>query len=318
MSEINEYSLKKKLLAATGILAVSAVWGSSFVFMKNAMVIITPLWLLAVRFVIAGALLALWQGRKLRQLGKKGLLAAVLVGFPLALGYALQNIGLTRTTASNAAILTGTYIVFVPLLQWLVTRRLGKTQIIIALVTFAGLCAFSLDAQARIKSGDIWVIASAVSYAAHFLVLDKYAKIYPSTLLATMQIGVAALLLSLAALALEPFPTAASFAPSVLVTLFYTSVFATAAAFIVQTAAQRVLPPATAAVLFISESLFGALSGVLLLDESFLPVQIVGGLVIFACMTVSVLGESFMDKFLHILKRSGNYRKAATKEEQPE
>jgi len=317
MSELNQYSLKKKLLAAAGILAVTAVWGSSFVFMKNALHIVTPLWFLAVRFVIAGTLLALWQGRKLRQLGRKGFLAAVLVGLPLALGYALQTIGLMRTTASNAAVLTGIYIVFVPLLQWLFTRRLGKAQIIIALITFAGLCAFSLDAQARIKTGDIWVVISAVSYAAHFLVLDKYSKIYPSTLLATMQIGVAALLLSLAALVLEPPPAAASFAP-VIPTLLYTSVFATAAAFIGQTAAQRILPPTTASVLFTAESLFGAVSGVLLLHENFLPIQILGGLVMFGCMIFSVLGEKLTGKFAHILKRLSSYGKIATAEERSE
>lgn len=308
------YSLKKRLLAAAGILAITAVWGSSFVFVKNAISIITPLWFLALRFTLAGLLLMLWQARNLSQLGKKGLKASVLAGMPLAMGYGLQTIGLMHTAASNAAMLTGIYIIFIPLLQWLYIRRLGKGQILVSLLAFIGLCAFSLDGEARMQSGDIWVVFSAVSYAIHFLVLDKYAKIYPVNLLAAAQISVAALLLTLAALVLEPLPTAASFNPELLQTLVFTAVLATALAYMVQTAAQRVLPPATAAMLFTSESLFGAISGMLLLQESFSLRQLLGGLVMFACIVFSVLGEGVTDRFLRRLKGSGSYGRIASGE----
>lgn len=305
MNEFAGYSLKKKLLAAGAILAVTAIWGSSFVVMKTALDLISPLWFLAIRFLLAGTLLLLWQGRRVMALGKEGLHAALLVGIPLALGYALQTIGLMRTTASNTALLTGIYVVFVPLIAWIFTRKLNKYQLIVAFFTIGGLCLLTLNEQLQIRSGDIWVVVSAICFAVHFLVLDKYSKLYPSPLLTAMQISVAAVLLLISAVLLEPLPGAANFVPQVLATLVYTAIFATVLAFMAQTAAQRILPPATAAVLFTAESLFGAIFGVWLLGDSFIPRQIVGGAVMLLCMVVSVLNEEAIHKAVLLLKRIG-------------
>lgn len=314
MPEIAGYSLKKKLLAAVGILAVTAVWGSSFVFMKNSLAALTPLWFLAVRFSLAGFLLLLWQWRNILRLGKQALPVALAVGAPLALGFALQTIGLGQTSASNTAFLTGVYVVVIPLLQWLFTRRLSRANIVIALIAVAGMALFTLDAELQLNKGDIWVLASTISYALHFLALGKYSPQFPSGLLTALQISAAALLLLLAALLLEPLPTAANFTGQVVATLLFTAVCGTVAAFFVQTAAQRVLPPAPASVLFTSESLFGMLAGVLLLNESFIPRQMLGGAIMLLCMVLSVLGESFTDKLSHKLRSIGKRNKAAADE----
>lgn len=287
--ENNWQQRHRQLIGAAGILAVAAVWGSSFVFMKNSLDYITPLWFLACRFLLAAVLMWLLMLRRGGKPSRKALRAGLMVGLPLAAGYYVQTLGLMRTTVGNSAFITGVYVVFVPLLGWFFTRRIRPSQVVLGFATLVALAVFALDGELRVSRGDLLVLSSTVMYALHFLVLDKYTLHYDSLTLATLQISFAALLTLSGALVVEPLPTAASFPPLVWGTLLYTAALATAAAFFIQTAAQRVLPPTTASVLFTSESLFGAVFGVMLLEESFLPRQLLGAAMMIGCMVASVL-----------------------------
>lgn len=208
---------------------------------------------------------------------------------PLAFGYAAQTLGLHQTTASNSAFITGTYVVLIPLIAWLFTRKLQTRQLLIAIVACLGLAALSLDENLRVNTGDWLVLAGAFGYAVHFLVLDHYTKEYDSLLISGLQIFVCTLLLILTALLFEPLPTAANFPPSVIQALLFTAAFGSAMGFLVQTAVQKVLAPTQASILFTSESIFGALFGVLLLQEHFIPRQLLGGAVLVVCMVASVV-----------------------------
>ena len=300
-------AMKKKVLTSIGVLGVTAIWGLSFPIMKNAMTEMTTLWLLAVRFTVASILLLAWQGRKLRGLGKKGLAVAFKLGGLLAMAYITQNVGLSYTTASNAAVITGFYVVLVPLLGWFATRKLHISQIIIAVIAFLALAVFSLDQELRIVGGDVWVLGGAVSYALHILMLDKYTKEYESMLLVAMQISAATVILIISALTLAPVPDFSGLSVNFWGAIAYTAILATMLGFGAQTAAQKVLPPATASVLFTAESLFGALFGVLLLNESFMLRQILGGLALILCMVAAVLdADSVRNVWQRISRKSSS------------
>ncbi len=280
---------KKKVFAVGSILLVTCIWGISFVFMKNALDTLSPLWFLSCRFILASLLMALVNLKHWRRLTKKHWRDAFFIGIPLAAGYAFQTMGLARTTASNSAFITGTYVVLIPLISWLLTRKLQTRQLVIAVIACLGLAAISLDDQFRVHLGDFLVLLGALGFAIHFLVLDHFTKAYDSLLISGLQITVAAGLLTLAALALEPLPGRESFNPTVLEALVFTAVFSTCLGFLVQTSAQKVLAPVVASVLFTSESVFGAFFGVLLLHERLLPRQLLGGLLLIGCMVASVL-----------------------------
>lgn len=283
--------LRSKILASGEILGITAIWGVSFAIMKNAMDILPPLWFLTCRFALAFFLLTLMNIHKIKTLRWKHLREAFLLGTPLAFGYAMQTLGLNLTTASNSAFITGTYVVFIPLIGWLVTRRLQPRQLVIALIACIGLSGLSLDSNLQINIGDLLVLAGAVGYAAHFLILDHYTKGYDSLLITGLQVASSTVLLAIAALLFEPLPTAASFPPTVLQALLFTGILCTVLGFWVQSSAQKALPPTTASILFTAESVFGALFGVLLLHEQLIPRQIAGGLLLVACMVASVTGK---------------------------
>jgi drug/metabolite transporter (DMT)-like permease len=96
------------------LLAVTAVWGWTFVVVKDAIAELPPLPFLGLRFLIAAAVM-LVVVRRLP--GNRTLAIGALIGLPLAVGYLLQTLGLRLTSPGNAGLITGLFFVFTPLLD---------------------------------------------------------------------------------------------------------------------------------------------------------------------------------------------------------
>src|SRR6188508_410438 len=94
------------------LVAVTAVWGLTFVQVKDAVALYPLFAFLAVRFAIASLTLAVPAARRLGSLGRRGWVGGVTLGLLLAAGYALQTAGLERTTVSSTGFITGLYVVF--------------------------------------------------------------------------------------------------------------------------------------------------------------------------------------------------------------
>ena len=113
--------------ALLALIAVTAVWGYTFVQVKDAVAVYPLFAFLAVRFVIASLMLAVPRRRGCGRSAVDGWTAGVALGLLLGLGYALQTAGLERTTVSSAGFITGLYVVFTPLLALLLFRtRVGR------------------------------------------------------------------------------------------------------------------------------------------------------------------------------------------------
>src|ERR687897_2780986 len=126
--------------ALVALIVVTAVWGVTFVQVKDAVAIYPLFAFLAVRFAIASLTLAVPAGPRLRTLGRSGWRAGVGLGLLLALGYALQTAGLERTTVSSTGFITGLYVVFTPLLGLLLFRtRVGRAVWLGVALAVAGL-----------------------------------------------------------------------------------------------------------------------------------------------------------------------------------
>ena len=103
-------------MAVVALIAVTAVWGVTFVQVKDAVALYPLFAFLAVRFAIATAALAVPGTRRVRLLGRGGAAAAAVLGLLLAGGYVLQTAGLERTTVSSTGFVTGMYVVLTPLI----------------------------------------------------------------------------------------------------------------------------------------------------------------------------------------------------------
>src|SRR5207244_11733103 len=107
MSLAQEFGYDCAVKALLALIAVTAVWGVTFVQVKDAVAIYPLFAFLAVRFAIASAVLAAPAAARVRGLGRRGVAASAVLGVLLAAGYALQTEGLARTTVSGAGFVNG-------------------------------------------------------------------------------------------------------------------------------------------------------------------------------------------------------------------
>jgi drug/metabolite transporter (DMT)-like permease len=275
--------------------AVTAVWGSTFVLVRDAVAQVPPFTFIAYRFLAAALLLAAIRPRLAvggpgdAGGGRSGaLVAGAAIGLALFAGYGFQTVGLQYTTASNAGFITGLSVVLTPLLGALLLRQApGRWPVTGACVAAVGLACLSLQTL-EVRRGDALVFGCAVALAAHILLLGRYAPRLSTYQLAVVQLATAGLLaLGWAWLAGDLVVPATD---QVWVALAITSVAASAGAFLIQTRAQREVSPTRTAVIFTMEPVFAGLFGFLLAGERLSGRGWLGAGLILAGMLTAELG----------------------------
>jgi drug/metabolite transporter (DMT)-like permease len=273
------------------LVAVTAVWGATFVLVRDAVARTPPFTFIAWRFLAAAALLAALRPRAVLRRGTpRAAAAGVVCGLALFAGYGFQTVGLQYTTASNAGFITGLSVVLTPLLgALLLGQRPGARPSLGALLAAVGLALLSLS-RLEVHRGDLLVLGCAVAFAAHILLLGRYAPRLDSYRLAVVQLGTAGLLgFGWAAAAGD---LRAPGGALVWLALVVTAVLASAGAFLIQTRAQREVPPTQTAVILTLEPVFAGLFGFLLAGERLTGRGWLGAGCILAGMIVAQLGRT--------------------------
>lgn len=269
--------------ADLALLGVAAVWGATFVTVKQATLTLPVLPFLAVRFALAGAVLALAFPSAWRQFRAPLIARGTGIGVFLFLGYFLQTWGLQYTTAGRAGFITGLSVVLVPLGQALLWRRPPGVQALagVALAT-VGLAAMGWEAG-ELGRGDLLVLGCALAFAAHILSVAAWAADCHPVPITAVQVFTVAAASALAALLPGARPPDWSWqllGPSVVRVwdaLLLTGLFATSVAFLVQNAVQRFTEPTHTALIFAAEPVFAALFAWLLGGETLTPRGLIGG-----------------------------------------
>jgi drug/metabolite transporter (DMT)-like permease len=243
-------------MAVVALIAVTAVWGITFVQVKDAVAIYPILPFLAVRFGIASLVLGPAAPR-IRSLGRGGLAAAALAGALLGAGYVLQTLGLERTSVSSAGFVTGMYVVLTPLLALALYRlRVGAAAWVGVGLATAGL-AMLAGVHGGSAVGDLLVLGSAAVYSLQIVLMERYAPRYDPFAFTLVE-----MLVAFAGLGLAAIPTASvPHGWTVWGALVVTGVFASAIGFLVQTWAQRETSATRTALVFTLEPVWAALFG---------------------------------------------------------
>ena len=247
------------MLALLALVAVTAVWGYTFVPMKDAVALYPLFAFLAVRFLIAAVVLAAPAGPRLRSLGRQGWIAGTALGLLLALGYALQTAGLQRTTVSSAGFITGLYVVFTPLLGLLLFRtRVGAAVWVGVALAVAGLALLS-GVGAGTPAGDLLVLAGSAAYSLQIALMERYAPRYDPVAFTQAEMMAAFGGFAVVAVALGQVELPRGW--TVWGALLVTGVFASALGFLVQTWAQRQISASRTAIAFAMEPVFAGIFG---------------------------------------------------------
>jgi drug/metabolite transporter (DMT)-like permease len=281
-------NVRRAYLADAGLVAVTLVWGSTFVVVKDALVGVGPFEFVALRFAIACLALVLVGHRQLKGLGRRGLRAGLVIGVFLLLGYALQTTGLQFTTASKAGFITGLSILIVPILALAFLRhRIGPGIVVGVAFASVGMYLLSFTGEARFSVGDLLVFGCAVAFAAHIVSISAYAPRFDPIALSIVQTGFVAVVATLISVGVER-PTLAV-PPAAWLGALYTGLVGTAAVLGVQTSIQRFTTPSHAALIFSLEPVFAALFAWALVGETLGTVGVLGGGLILCGMIVAEL-----------------------------
>ena len=260
-------------IALLALLAITAVWGSTFLVVQDAVKRMPVMDFLALRFSVATLVMLAIRPTCLRGINRVGLIRGAGLGVVLGLGYIAQTYGLTHTSASVSGFITGMFVVLTPVMSWVLLRRGASRNTIIAVVlATVGLGLLSLHGWS-IGVGELLTLACALFFAIHIVGLGEWSAHYDPYSFALIQIGVVAVI-TLVASAPGGFtlPPDASVWGAVAVT----AVLATAAGFLVQTWAQSLVPPTRAAVVMTMEPVFAGLFGVFIGGNQ-LTLRILGG-----------------------------------------
>ena len=248
------------------LVAVTAIWGYTFVPVQKAVAVYPLFAFLAIRFAISTATLAPFAWGSLRALPRGGWAAGLGAGTLLALAYGLQTAGLELTTVTSTGFITGLYVVFTPLIALAAFRTPVPAPLWVGVVlSLTGLLLLS-GAPGGSWAGNLLVLGNAVAQSLQIVAMERYAPRYDARALTLLQMGVAFAGFTVVAVAAGQVE-----APPDMQTwyaLVVTGVFAGALGYLVATWVQSRTTAARAALVFTLEAPFAALFGVLLLSES--------------------------------------------------
>ncbi len=265
------------------LVAITALWGMTFVVVKDALVLASPAAFLSARFSVA-ALAALgfwWRFRSPPgRIWRHGLIAGAF----LALGYFCQTRGLALVSPARSAFLTGLYVVFVPLAGRVVFGRWPRADQWLG-VGLALLGLFVLtrpDMSGGFAVGDLWTIGCAFTFGCHMVLTQRFSA--GGTGFVAVQMVVVALACGLA---LPSETVVFQSTPALWAAVILCGVGANAVAINLQTWAQARVPAVRTAVVFALEPVFAALTSTALGRERFSLSDLLGGGLIVGGVIVS-------------------------------
>ena len=284
--------VRPSLRADAALLVVAFMWGATFPVVKGALVDASPLLYLVLRFALASLLLLPMASALRGRWGARELSGGILLGALLALGFALQTVGLASTTPSRSAFLTSLYVIFVPLLSVALTgHRPRSSSWLGALAALGGLGLMTWQGGLlRWQPGDLLTLACALAFALHILGVGVLAGRYDFRRMFVIQILTAMVMLTLM-LPLESI----HFNPSLrlLLAVVATGVLATHLALYIQNRAQRRTSASRAAIIFAMEPVFAALVTAMLASgrSDLTLIQGCGGVLIVIGLVIAGLGS---------------------------
>ena len=247
--------------AVAALLGASFLFGATFVVIKSALADIEPLTFVAWRFMLGALALSVFAAPRGKMLWMHGLIC----GLALFAGYALQTAGLSVTSATNSALITGLYVVLTPFLAAILSRRRPSAWVVgAALVSFLGLVLVTGTDGLAVSRGDLLTMGCAFAFALHIVALSRYAPLHPVVPFTTVQLAVTAVLAFPLAFLIDGVTIPAR---EVWAAIALTGLGVSAGAFLLQIWAQTILGAATAAVVLAAEPAFAVATAWVVLGE---------------------------------------------------
>lgn len=242
------------------LVMITAFWGASYFLTDLCLTELPPLCLNALRFLIGFAVLALIYFRRLRHISGKTWLYSGLIAGSLTMVYVCYVYGIMHTSLSNAGFICALPVIFTPLLELVVLRKIPSRRFALALILCTvGLGLMTLGDSFRPALGDIICLGTAFFYAVDLLLTDRAVRnpAVDPLQLGILQLGMVGGIMLVLTLVLEqPHlpPT-----PQVWGAALFLAVFCTGLAFVIQAVQQQYTSASHVGLIFTLEPLFSAM-----------------------------------------------------------
>lgn len=275
------------------LLLVAFIWGTSFVAQKSAMDEIEPFSFICMRFFLSTLFVAPFAIQKFKkqqyQVFKENKYLIVLLCIAFFMAISLQQIGISKTTITNAGFLTSLYVILTPILAFLIFQKKTYPVVWIAApFSVFGIWLLGDGSLSAFKYGDLFVIISSIFFALHTILVGVVVHRCKEPIAAAFIRSLSVFLLSLPlAFFLETISYEALI--SVLPEILYAGFISGGVAYSLQFIAQQHTPAADAAIILSGESLFAALAGVLLMNDQLSALSWLGcGVIFTSIMSVQI------------------------------
>lgn len=294
--------MNKKILGNVLLLITAIIWGSAFVAQITGMDVLGPFTFSATRSLIATIFLGFLvmflkdeMNTKTSDLIKGGLACGVFI----FIASSLQQFGLLFTTAGKASFITTLYILIVPILALLIMKNKISLATWIAIILGAiglYLLAIPSGASFSINKGDFVVFIGAFFWAAHILVIDYFTKKVNPVKLSFMQFAVMTILSAIVAMLFERETATLSNIMLSWKSIAYAGFISSGIAYTLQMVGQKYTNPVLASLILSLESVFGALSGYLFLNEILSTKEFLGCVIVFVAIIIAQVPNDFFKR----------------------
>ena len=268
------------------LLLTSIMWGGGFIATEFSLGSMTPLQVMTIRFLIATIILCSVFFNQLKQISKSTLKKGTLAGFFLFVGFVFQTVGLKYTTVSNNAFLSAIAVIFVPIIGIFLGRKIDRYGIIGTILTVIGIAFLTIHGSlTSINIGDVLTILGAMFYAIQILLVDMFAKEEDVTVFTIVQITMCFLFSLITMLIRGDLSFNITFNSGGGV--IYLAVFSTAIGLFLQVLGQKSTTETRAAIIMSTESVFGTIFAIILLNQALTIKVIIGCIIIFIAIIIS-------------------------------
>lgn len=286
---------KKRLIADLSILLSAMLWGGDYIFAKKALDSIDPGYLNAVRFTIVALVLLLIIRKRLKNISRRDVATGALTGFMMFGGFAGQTIGLKYTSVGNNAFLTSTYVIFVPFLAWIISRKKpANNNFAAVIVCIAGIYLMTMTGGSFNRSGDLITLSGALFFGFELALLGYYAKKMDPLILAFLEATAVALFFWCYSVIFEQPPATVS--RDLIISLSYVTFFGSVLTHIIVTIALKYTSSSHGAILCSTEALFGLLLSVIFLGEMLSLQGWIGASIVLISVVITETGEEWFKR----------------------
>lgn len=275
---------KKKLIGSVMLMLAALMWGASYSIqniMAGSLKTFTVIFLKG----FGGFLLLLFCLIQKREFSKKAIIYGTLIGVVNGAGLIFQQIGISNTSVSKASFISALYIIFVPVFGLFTAKKPKKKFWLAICLACVGMYFLCVNGALTISYGDLITLVGAACFGLQIVLIDSYIVGCDVLVFCGFQQATVSIISGILMFVIEK-PQLSDF-NGLLWPILYVMLVSGLIAQIMQNRYQMDVEPTLASLLMSLESVFGALGGWLILNQTLTFREIIGCVIIFIAILIA-------------------------------